>query len=668
MFFWSAYPFVRITIAFALGIAASVFLPTLQDFIFAIILISIFGLVTSSFFKNKSFLKFNWAYGLLLIVLSFSLGYARLFMVQNEGKSTQITKNRTISAYKGQIVTQPIKKGKYYKSTLRLNLVKDTTWEPVSYKINLYVKSSSSSLNYGDEVLIEGSPTPIKGPQNPDEFNYKRYLTFLTVYQQHFTDSSTIKIISSKNGNPLIATSLKLRASFSASLEKHISEPTELAIAKALLLGNKNELDDDTKNTYAASGAMHVLAVSGLHVGIIYLIILFIYNKLVPKNYQKEWMVAIIAVPLLWSYAFITGLSPSVLRAVTLFSIIAIGNSMNRRSSMVNMLAVSALLLLIYNPYLLMQVGFQLSYIAVLGIIFIYPQIRKLWMPSSRVTIFFWDVTSISIAAQLATFPLSILYFHRFPPYFLVSNMMVIPAATLIVCVGIAFFSVSWISTTLAALLGTFLAIIIKTVNVVLAFIYHLPGSDLNNIYLSVAQTWVLYFLIGFLFLFIVYKNKEWAKMASVSMVVLSFLIGYRWVNNNHLKQIAVYNIPYHLSIDLIQSGNAITLMDSSLMVKNDKIHFHINPNRLLRGVNSYQDSLQHAWKQLSYGKALVWNNVSILVLDDETGEKDYPFDMILSNLDTEKVKMVEKKKEDRSLKFYDLEQNGGLIIDVETP
>lgn len=667
MFFWSAYPFVRITIAFAFGIAASVFLPAYQNLIFLLLLLSLLFLTSSYLFKKEWFLNANWIFGLILVLLSFTLGYARLVFAQQDVKHVFFAEDSKVLAYRAIVATQSIQKGKYFRSTVRINSVLDSIWKPTSYKINLYVKSGFQPFNYGDEILIKGTPKQLKDPKNPDEFNYKRYLTFLTVYQQHFTDSSKTKVLSSGNGNVLITKSLALRNRFSALLEKHINEPNELAIAKALLLGNKDELTDEVKTVYAASGAMHVLAVSGLHVGIIYFVILFVL-KLVPNQYRKEWLVAVIAIPLLWSYAFITGLSPSVLRAVTLFSIIAIGNSMNRRSSMVNMLAVSAFILLIFNPYLLMQVGFQLSYIAVLGIIFIYPQIRKLLMPSRRIWIFFWDVTSISIAAQLATFPLSILYFHRFPPYFLVSNMIVIPAATLIVCVGIAFFSVSWISTTLAGLLGAFLAIIIKTVNVVLAFIYHLPGSDLNNIYLNVSQTWALYFLIGFLFLFIVYKNKEWAKMASISMVVLSLLIGYRWVNNNHLKQIAVYNIPYHLSIDLIQSGNAISLMDSLLMTKSNKIHFHISPNRLLKGVNSYQDSLQHTWKQLPYGKALVWNSVSILMLDDKTDEKDYPFDMILSNLDGEKVKIVEKKEEERSLKLYDFKKNGALIINVETP
>ncbi len=656
MFFWSSFPFVRITIAFALGIISSVFLPGYQFAIALALFFLVLFLLTSSFFNKIWFLKINWLFGFVIVLISFSLGYARLFMAQTDSQDVKKVGKYKILAYQARVLDQPIKKGKYFKSTVQISLVKDSIWHSISYKINLYIKAGSAPFQYGDNILVAGAPQPIKEPQNPDEFNYKRYLTFLTVYQQHFTDSAKVNVLSSNNGNPIMAASIKQRAKFSKLLETYIAQPQELNIAKALLLGNKNGLDDETKNTYAASGAMHVLAVSGLHVGIIYGIIFWLFSRL-PSHYQKKWLIAAIAIPLLWGYAFITGLSPSVLRAVTLFSIIALGNSINRRTNIVNLLAVSAFILLMYKPYLLMQVGFQLSYIAVLGIIFIYPQIRKLWMPSSRTGIFFWDVTSISIAAQLATFPLSILYFHRFPPYFIVSNLVVIPAATLIVWLGIAFFILSFVNL-FATILGAALAYIIGFINNVLAVIYQLPSSDLNNIYLNVPQTWLLYLVIIFLFLFVVYKNIFWAKMASISMVMLTIFIGYSWIKNNQLKQITVYNIPYHFSLDLIQSGESVSIMDSLLMEKPDKIHFHINPNRMLNGVNTYADTANYAWQQLPYGKALVWNNTSILMLDRNAKAEEFPFDIVLSKSNQYKVGINTKK--------FDYKNEGSLLVKLE--
>ena len=631
MFFWTSFPFVRISIAFCLGIAGAVFIVDIASIVWVLAITGLVFLVISAFLKSTIFLNYNWLYGLVLISISCSLGYLRLdgFRVNNPNSQNEII------SYQAKVVSEPIKKGAFFKSIVQLSFAKNREWKPNTQKINLYVKSGKLPFRYGDEIMVAGKPSTIKGPQNPEEFNYKRYLSFLNIYQQHFIDSSSLKIISSGNGNPLIAASLRQRAKFARLLETYITQPKELAIAKALLLGNKSELDDDIKNTYAASGAMHVLAVSGLHVGIIYLIILYLL-KIVPESYRKPWLVAMIAIPLLWGYAFITGLSPSVLRAVTLFTIIAVGNSMNRRASMVNLLAASAVVLLIYNPYLLMQVGFQLSYVAVLGIIFIYPQVRKFWMPTNWGLIFFWDVVSISIAAQIATFPLSILYFHRFPPYFIVSNLVVIPAATLIVWVGIAFFSFSFISTGMASILGDILSIIIRSINAVLEFIYQLPASNLDRIYLDIPQTWSLYFLISFILLFIVYKNKKWAALACLSMALFSMLVGSRWVKNNRLKQISTYHIPYHYSVDLIQAGGLLHFMDAPLSTKQDKIQFHLKPNRLLTGASN-ETTLHAPQKELSYGTALVWNNVSILLVEEATTE-NYPFDIVISKKETKNI------------------------------
>jgi competence protein ComEC len=542
-----------------------------------------------------------------------------------ESQGSKNLSSYKIVAYKGLVVSQPRHKKNFYTAVVKINSVKDTIWRPTSYRINFYLKADSSLYQYGDQILVKGTPTSINPPQNPEEFNYKQYLSFLTIYQQHFTNASLLQVVSSGNGNPFITKSHQLRNQFSNLLETYIKETKKVAIAKALLLGNKNELDDDIINTYAAAGAMHVLAVSGLHVGIIYAIIFWLFS-LLPKQHQKKWLIALISIPLLWAYAFITGLSPSVLRAVTLFSIIAIGNSFNQKTNMVNLLAVSAFFLLLFKPYLLMLVGFQLSYVAVLGIIFIYPQIRKLWLPSNWFNIFFWDVISISMAAQIATFPLSILYFHRFPPYFLISNILVIPMATLIVGVGIVFFLFSYF-VIIAKWLGWFLGSIIGFVNYVLELIYNLPGSNWDNIYISVPQTWVMYILIVFLFLFFVYKEFFWAKWASLSMILLSLLIGYQWVHNNQLKQIISYKIANHYAIDFIQSGSFFSVMDSSLMHLPNKIHFHIKPNRMLTEANK-PILPKIVFKPTKYGKAIVWNKTSILILNKSVTKK-YPFDIV---------------------------------------
>lgn len=629
MYFWSKFPFLRITISFMLGIVASVFIPEYQITVLGLFAFLFMLMIILNRIKHRYFLTANWLYGLLLILLSVCAGYIRLFNERETAKENHLVHLDNIEAYRAIVISQPAQRGKFYKCIIDLQDAKNGRWQHTIGQVNLYVRTSQKPFEYGDEVLIIGNPQLVQGPINPGEFNYKRYLGFLNIYHQQFADSSEVHILSHNKANRFISASIQTRAYFSNVIDDHIKGEKEQAISNALLLGNKDSLDSDIKNTYAASGAMHVLAVSGLHVGIIYLIILLIIKHTL-RDRKKEWMVAIIAIPLLWGYAFITGLSPSVLRAVTLFSILALGKAWGRKAEMINMLAVSAFILLLYDPFLLMQVGFQLSYVAVMGIIYVYPLIRRIWLPSARIWIFIWDITAISIAAQIATFPLSILYFHRFAPYFLVSNLLVIPAATIIVWLGVLLFSVSWISVPLAGWVGNALEKLIWLVNYVLSGIYHLPGSDWNNLYLDVPQTWTLYLIIAGLILFVLYRNKEWAIFTNLGMIVLSVLIGFRWVQNNQSKQIVVYRIPNYFAVDFIQSGVVYSVMDSSLMHNKDNIHFRINPQRLSKGAVLVKRQDMLAWKQLPYGKAIVWNGFSILISEGKLPEKELPFHLVL--------------------------------------
>ncbi|MCB0497829.1 MAG: ComEC/Rec2 family competence protein [Cyclobacteriaceae bacterium] len=656
MFFWSRFPFVRIVVLFMAGIVLSVFVPGYQAMT-TVTVIALGGiLVLFHFAKRKLFFHYNWLYGLLIVALSFSLGYLRLYVARQNTFSNHLINQKDVTAYKAVVVSKPVQKGKFFRSTVKLESGKTEKWQPITGNINLYVKSAETPFNYGDELLITGTPQLVAGPMNPEEFNYKRYLSFLNVFHQQFADSSHVYVLSHNNGNPVIAASLKLRAYFSSVLLQNVHGTKELAIANALLLGNKDELDDDIKDTYAASGAMHVLAVSGLHVGIIYYIILTILKHTLRKR-RKEWMVAVVAIPLLWGYAFVTGLSPSVLRAVTLFSILALGRATGRSGGMVNMLAVTAFIMLVFDPFLLMQVGFQLSFVAVLGIIYIYPLIRKQVMPSKRVWIFIWDVTAISLAAQLATFPLSVLYFHRFAPYFLVSNLLVIPAATVMVWLGVFLFFFSAVGATfLSGWLGFALEWLIRSVNYVLKVIYHLPGSNWDSLYLNIPQTWLLYFVILGFIVFIMDRKKAWAQATSVCMILLTVSIGVRWVQNNQTQEIAIYNVPSHYAIDLIQSGQLFSIQDSSLMKMEDNIHFHIKPNRLLKGA-VFNEPAKLAWKQMSYGKVVVWNGVSILIKEQKVENKKLPFDVIVSESATRMIQLQDKG--------HDLTKKGALRIDL---
>jgi len=452
-----------------------------------------------------------------------------------------------------------------------------------------------------------------------------------------------------------------------------IPDNAELAIAKALILGDKADLDNPTKEVYAQAGAMHVLAVSGLHVGVIYLVLLSLLGQR-NGRVTKPILVAIIVIPSLWAYAFITGLSPSVLRAVTMFSFLAMAQVFNRRSATFNTLAISALILLIVNPYMIMSVGFQLSYVAVIGIIFLYPIFENWFYPTSRIGRFFWQITALSLAAQLATSPLSALYFHRFPTYFLFSNLLVIPAAMLIVWGGLALLILGSISSTLGIMLGKVLGLLIWLVNQSLLWLAKLPYADIHNLAPTILDTWMLYGLILFAFLFISLKRWAYYKFAALTVLLLSINFLYADIRTNSFRQIVFYSVNNSWAIDLVEDKNYLPLADSLLLTNKRKIDFLLNPYRRFHGLAPVNSDINKT-SVANLGEVIVWHGKSILLANPCLEEREIPkdFDFVLYKTSQSGMKcyqeqiLLRKFVNNQEVKYtrHNLHTQGAIIIDI---
>src|SRR5690606_30371161 len=236
---------------------------------------------------------------------------------------------------------------------------------------------------YGDLLVIKGAPQRPDPPANPAEFDYARYLEQRNIFHQHFVREGVMRM-GAEPSNGVLALAYKLRARAEAVLRTYVPGERAQGIARALVLGVTDGLDNELREAYAGVGVMHILAVSGLHVGVIYFVLASLLRPLnrLPKG---NWAVAVISIFVLWLYAFITGLSPSVLRAVTMFSFLTLAKPWRRGTNVYNTLAVSAFVMLLADPWLVCSVGFQLSYLAVLGIVYFYPRLIPLWEPTSRV-------------------------------------------------------------------------------------------------------------------------------------------------------------------------------------------------------------------------------------------------------------------------------------------
>lgn len=338
--------------------------------------------------------------------------------------------------------------------------------------------SAAQTLRRGDVLIARVKFQPPAPVQNPDGFNYAAYLYNKGFVATAFVDSAEWKKWSSRGQSSVLHRADSVRDRLLAVFRGLGLGAGEFAVLAALTLGYTDELEPDIMAHYSASGAMHVLSVSGLHVGVIYLIL----NFLVSLVFRKPSMLipkTILLVIALWFYAVITGLSPSVVRASAMFSMVAVGKAFDRTAQIYNTISSTCFFLLLYNPAYLYDVGFQLSYTAVLGIVYFQPKISPLLSFTNKGLKWLWDLTSVSLAAQLGTLPLSLFYFNQFPNYFLLTNYIAIPLSTFVIYAAVVYLAVFYLPFAGAAA-GWIVRELLELLNSSIAWIHQLPGSVLQ--------------------------------------------------------------------------------------------------------------------------------------------------------------------------------------------
>lgn len=573
MFRWLPYPFIRILLCFIPGILVGIFSEPLPSFLYEVIwvflFVLLFAFVTFKFFR-KSFLA-----GICGFIMIFLIG---ILFTNQKIKPVELSQEEHL--YLTVIDGYPEEKERYYRYEAELINISDSSiyTKANESRVFLYV-TKERRLKYGDLVLLKASFFQIESPKNPGEFNYRNFLKYKKIHHQAFISSTNIQIIDNQPKLLIKQIAYDLRLSTEKIIDKYLDEK-EASVLKALIIGLRGDIDDSLLNAYASAGAIHVLAVSGLHVGIIYGLLMVLLGWL-RKTVSGRVIFTIVILSALWFYALITGFSPSVFRAVTMFSFIVMAQAMNRKSSIYNTIAASAFILLCVDPLLIMQVGFQLSYLAVIGIVYLYPKIISLWEPENVLLDKVWKLSAVGIAAQIATFPLGMFYFHQFPSYFIISNLLVIPAATVILFVGIAFLLVSWWSTT-AAFLALILKYLISFMNNVVLFIEQLPFSIIENIYVTGID---LLLLIGLVLAFIIsFSKRSIISFYSFSFISLFFIISAVYQNYNASRQqfIQFYSVNDVTAIDFIEGKNSYSFISDS--AKN--IEYHTANFRISKKVN----------------------------------------------------------------------------------
>lgn len=374
----------------------------------------------------------------------------------------------------------------------------------------------------GDELVIRSRVEPIARIPDPGGFDRRSWAASRGMYHETFAGTDDWSVV----GHAWRWTDLfePTRQHISAWLEESGLAYRERALVKALVLGLRDELDNEQKDAFVKSGTVHVLAVSGTHVGFIYAMLVFMFSWW-GGGTRARIVRGIFILFALWGYAGLTGACPSVLRATIMFSLFTLAGMTERRNEALNSLFAAALVLLLWEPHMLIEIGFQLSFLAVLGIILFYQPLLRLWIPNNRFVGYLWSLTAVSLAAQVLTTPLSLYLFKAFPIWFLPANLIVVYVAGIAVYGAVALLVLFRIPY-LGPLITFLLSILLVVVDRVTVFFADLPGSY-PAIRTSFIDMLLLYAVVFLIAMWLMWRTRAALHCALVSVGLLLFSWGY---------------------------------------------------------------------------------------------------------------------------------------------
>ncbi len=595
-----------------------------------------------------------------------------------------------ISECHGKIVSEPV-----IRNSLRLNVsiekvVIDGSIYLASGTIVTYFKKEDSlahMYHQGDKIVFNAHIQEIKPNSNPYAFDFKTYLKNRRIDFQSSVKPENHTLISRNNAPIIKRWASNLRSRSISILEKHL-EGRNLAIASAMILGYKNHLDDDLYNAYTDSGAVHVLAVSGLHVGIVAMIFIFLFSKMNISNVWFKLTQTFILIGIIGLFAMMTGAAPAVVRSALMFSIFIIAKYWFPHYNIYNAIAISAIIMLMVEPNLLYQASFQFSYLALSSIVFFQPRLTQLYYSSFKSIDYIKDLALLSISAQGFVFPITLFYFHKFPSYFILSGIIAIPLATAILPTGLLLIVMdAWAPSFIVDVIVMGLNGLLDLLNLSITSIQRLPFSKIDGIWLNWYELAIIYLAITItVVMLITYQKKLIKYVACIVVVFLTLKIVNLKRQHNQLSLVIYDNYKSPL-MDIVDGKNLFTIGNN-----NNNFQIAQNFRTKISPYRSYQieDGHNYSTNNLSiFNNEICVDNQSILILESD---KSLPqnldfFDMVIiqckldndaiqllnsstireiivcSNLKKREISYIKKNVINKSI--YDVKQNGALIIKI---
>ncbi|MBL4745021.1 MAG: ComEC/Rec2 family competence protein [Flavobacteriaceae bacterium] len=462
-----------------------------------------------------------------------------------------------------KVLKSTLKTQRFYAEVIQLN---NTS---TSGLILLSVQRDSLKINLtvDDQILVKTTLDSLLKPLNPYVFDYSSYLHRKQIYEQLYVRKGDY--ISIKDQTQTFKGAINfVHKKINKELQEAGMSVEDLGFLNALLLGKRQFLSKDVIQLYATSGVIHVLAISGLHIGVLLLLLRGVFQFLDRWKYGK-WLSSLCIVLLLWGFAILAGMSASVVRAVTMFTALQIGMSFNKRYFILQTIFSSMLILLIANPFFLFDVGFQLSYAAVLSIVLLRPALSDLWMPKNVVSRYVWDLVTVSLTAQLGVLPLSLFYFHQFPILFLISNLCIIPMLALLLFSGVFSIVFSLLGLPVSWFIALFSALIYY-MNTIVNWVSSQSLFLIQHIHFSGVQLSISLCILG-VFIFLIYQFK-WRLFYLTVLLIFTLqmsLFYYKYSLENSLEMIVYHQ--YKKSKLLVRKGGEVIIFSSdSTAMKND--------------------------------------------------------------------------------------------------
>ena len=646
---WKKAPFIRILLPALFGILAQYYCRLTFNNLLLSIAISVSISFLFSVIPLAYRYSYQWVQGLVIYVIVFFAGMLLVFQKDIRNNSKWFGHSLNDSSKLIVKISEPlIEKDKSFKADGNVeSIVNNGIQSESNGKVLIYfAKEDSSQLpKYGDKILISGSLQIIKNAGNPGGFDYRRYMGFQQTFHQAFLKKNKWVLLPTRDENILYAFIYRARSGVINILQEYIKGSNKVTgIAEALLIGYKEDLDKDVVQAYSNTGVVHIIAISGMHLGLIYAVLVWIFLRL-PLIKRNATIRVVIILSCLWLFSLITGGSASVLRSAVMFTCILIGKEFFKQASVYNSLATSAFLLLCYNPFLLWDVGFQLSYCAVVGIVWLQKPIQNLVYSKHKILQYLWQMCAVTISAQILTLPLCIYYFHQIPVLFLITNLICVPLSTIILFAEILLIIVSAIPL-FASFIGKFIYVLTWSMNFIIDKCNDLPFSLIDNIYSTPVTTALMYASVFAVVAGLLRYNKKLIKLSILFLLFFISIWSYGKLNLSQQKKIIIYNVSRHTAIDFVAGNEYFFVGDDEFRKEGALQNFNLKPTRVSLQIKESKDTLESI-QQSKY----LWQfyNKKLMIIDSAVDfiplKNKIAIDVLLitknANVDFESIALV---------------------------